>query len=289
MIKNSIFIILATILLISCGDNTKKGTVNISGSFPALAGEKLYLEEMEVRNTIVLDSFLLPNDGSFDFYINLTDAGFYVLRTTKKNNIILQVEKGETVHVQCPSKNLAKEYSVEGSPGTILYRSFEVFMESQKTRIDSLGTVYYEIRGTEKFLETKAVLDSMYEDILRDQKKYITDFISEHPNSLVSLIVLNRKLGKAEVIDVEKDFQLFHTTDSLLSLTYPNNKHVLDHQKRTKEIRLRIFDYYQAERKVIPGKKAPDIVLNDTATNPHSLKSFMGKKVIVYFWAGWDG
>jgi peroxiredoxin len=137
-------------------------------------------------------------------------------------------------------------------------------------------------------MEIKAELDSVYDIIYLDQRKYVADFVKEHPSSLVSLIVLNRKLGNSEVIDEEKDFHLFHQTDSLLTLNYPNNKHVLDHQKRTKEIRLRIFDYYQAERKVIPGKKAPDIVLNDTAGNPHSLKSFMGKKVIVYFWAGWD-
>jgi peroxiredoxin len=137
-------------------------------------------------------------------------------------------------------------------------------------------------------MEIKAELDSVYDIIYLDQRKYVADFVKEHPSSLVSLIVLNRKLGNTAVIDEEKDFHLFHQTDSLLSFAYPNNKHVVDHQKRTKEIRLRIFDYYQAERKVIPGKKAPDIVLNDTAGNLHSIKSFMGKKVIVYFWAGWD-
>lgn len=287
MVKKYLFILLIALSLFSCQEK-KSGDAFITGTFPALAGEKLYLEDLEVQHSVLLDSIVLPVDGSFKFQVKLQDVGFYILRTVKDNSIILQLEKGENAIVTSENADFNKGYKVEGSPGSQLYHDFEQFIQYQKLRIDSLADEYYASRGTENFLETKARLDSVYEVIFNNQKDYVINFVNEQPNSLVSLIVINRKLGNAVVLDEEEDFHLFHTTDSILTLTYPNNKHVLDHQKRTKEIRLRIFDYYQLERKLLPGKNAPDIVLNDTSGKPHSLKSYMGKKVIVYFWAGWN-
>ena len=55
-----------------------------------------------------------------------------------------------------------------------------------------------------------------------------------------------------------------------------------------KEVQGRIFERRVAEDKVLPGKKAPDIVLNDTTGNPVSLKSFAGHPVLIQFWAGWN-
>jgi len=288
MLKKYLLIILAVFFLFSCQEQKETGDVNIAVSFPALAGEKLYLEELEVRNSILLDSIVIPVDGQFNFQIEIQEAGFYMLRTTLENSIILQLEKGEKAIIASSESDFNIDYKVDGSPGSKLYQEFAQFIQYQKLRIDSLANEYYTSRGTENFLETKARLDSVYEVIFNNQKNYVINFIKEHPNALVTLIVINRKLGNALVLDEEEDFYLFHTIDSLLTLTYPNNKHVQDHHKRTKEIRLRIFDYYQLERKLLPGKKAPDIVLNDTSGEPHSLKSYLGKKVMVYFWAGWN-
>ena len=45
---------------------------------------------------------------------------------------------------------------------------------------------------------------------------------------------------------------------------------------------------YVIEEKLSPGKRAPDVVVNDTSDRPVSLKSYTGKRVLLYFWAGWD-
>lgn len=288
MLKKYFLLLLSGLVLYSCQNEKEISDVSITIKFPALEGAKLYLEELEVRNSVLLDSVLLQKDGQHVFQFEIQDAGFYVIRTSKENSIILQLEKEENVTISSKLANFADAYQVDGSPGSKQYQIFEQFIQSQKLRIDSLAEEYYASRGTEDFLETKATLDSIYMVIFNNQKDYVHRFIKEHPRSLVNLIVINRKLGNTQVLDEEEDFHLLHSIDSLLTITYPNNKHVLDHHKRTKEIRLRIFDYYQLERKVIPGKKAPDIVLNDTSGKPHSLKSYTGKKVIVYFWAGWD-
>ena len=192
------------------------------------------------------------------------------------------------MNLNCKNALFNKGYEVEGSPGSKLLMDYEFFMAKQHRQIDSLAEVYYNARGKDNFLERKAALDSSYNNIVSKQRDYIYDFGKKHPASLTSLIVINRRLGQNQVLDEEADFKLFHSIDSALMVNYPSNKHALDHHDRVKEIQGRIFDRRVAEDKVLPGKKAPDIVLNDTTGNPVSLKSFAGHPVLIQFWAGWN-
>ena len=49
-----------------------------------------------------------------------------------------------------------------------------------------------------------------------------------------------------------------------------------------------MYDKFVADKKLEPGKKAPNIVLKDTSGQFISLKDLAGQKVVVYFWAGWN-
>ncbi|MCB2219908.1 MAG: AhpC/TSA family protein [Bacteroidetes bacterium] len=272
----------------SCQDQPGSEISSVEGSFPQLAGDQITIEELEVRKTIAMDSAVIDKMGHFRFDFEIADAGFYVLKTTDDNLLLLQLEKGEHVKLSSNEDPFFRGYEVTGSPGSEYLRDFEYFMQSQRDRIDSIATVYYDARGQENFMEVKTRLDSVYDAIVDDHRHYIRDFVKAHPSSLTSLIVINRSLGQNNVLDEEKDFKLFHTIDSALMEKYPDNKHALDHHERVKEIQGRIFDRRIAEEKVMAGKKAPDIVLNDTAGNPFSLKSFTGHPTILQFWTGWS-
>ncbi len=101
-------------------------------------------------------------------------------------------------------------------------------------------------------------------------------------------MLLNRKLGNSIVLDEVEDFIYFHRIDSALMANYPDNKHAIDHHKRVEEIRGDKFERFYADKKLEPGNKAPNIVLKDTSGQFISLKDLNGKKVLVYFWAGWN-
>ena len=288
LLRRSVYIALLFLFIVSCKNEGEQAGVNIRGYLPELAGRVIYLEELEVRSKKMIDSTTIGEEGIFKFNLRVPEAGFYILSTSEQNQLILQADKGETIEISTSNSDFSEGYTVSGSPGSELLYSFEKALKERKEQIDSLAEVYYAVRGTEDFLEKKAALDSTYEAIVKDHKKYVEAFIRSHPGSLAALIVLNRPLGSTPLIDEEDDFRLFHITDSALRANYPDNKHVEDHHRRTREIRLRIFDKAVAEEKVIPGKKAPDIVLSDTAGEPFSLKSYTGYPVVVCFWAGWN-
>ncbi|NOX48605.1 MAG: AhpC/TSA family protein [Chlorobi bacterium] len=280
--------LLILISIVSCKNETEKANTVIKGDFPGLAGKRLFLDELEIHNVIQLDSVVLGKKGEFRFDLNLSVAGFYLLRNGAGMQILLLLEKGENVGLKAKGNPFTDGYEVSGSPGSKLLKGFEGFMDGQKQRVDSLAMVYNEASGTPGFYPLKLKLDSIYGGIVLDQKRYVGDFVAEHPTSLASLFVLNSKLGNTVVLDEEQDFGLFKALDSALMLKYPENKHAIDHHKRVLEIKARIYDKFMADEKLSPGNSAPGLVMKDTTGELFSLRNFKGQTVLLYFWAGWN-
>ena len=91
MFRKLIFIISLSYYLISCTGPGRQSNVTISGEFPGFTGEMIYLEELEPLSAVLLDSAKITKKGSFVFNIYVDDAGFYVIRTNKENNLLLSI------------------------------------------------------------------------------------------------------------------------------------------------------------------------------------------------------
>lgn len=276
------------LVIISCSSEKKSGTVNIFGTIVEMADQTIFLEELDVRTKLLLDSAKIDPKGTFKFVVEIEEDGFYVLRTNKENYILLLLSPKEQVEINFNYVIFEDGFEISGSPGSALLRDFELFMKQQKQRVDSLGRVLYEGQGSDNFYEIKQTLDSIYLKIHETQRKFVIDFLEENPGSLASLIVINRKLGNNVVLDEKEDFIYFHKVDSALMANYPNNKHALDHHDRVEEMRGEIFEQFYTDKNLESGNKAPNIVLKDTSGQFISLKDLGGKKVLVYFWAGWN-
>lgn len=286
--KNIAQILILLLLVNACSSNQKRGLALISGNMPKMAGEWLYAEELEVSQVSLLDSVQIDPEGSFEISLEVTEQGFYMLRTQKENYVLFVMEPGSNIIINTSNAFFVDGYEVQGSEDSQLLKEFELFMISQKRKVDSLAYEFNNSKGSENFYEKKIQLDSAYLDIYNQQRVYVFNFVESNPNSLVSLIVINRKLGNNIILDEEEDFLYFHRLDSALMSKYPTNKHTADNHKRIKQIRMDKFDRFVADQKLEPGKKAPNIVLKDTSGQFISLKDLAGKKVLIYFWAGWN-
>jgi peroxiredoxin len=288
MIRFIIHYFLLGAFLFSCSNEEKQGTAFITGSIPELGGQWIYLEELEVKKLVKIDSVRVDQKGKFEFNIRLNEPAFYMLQVSYENRLTLLLDKNEKVEIKCQTKSFADECQIQGSPGSILLLDFEQFMMNQKRRIDSLAEVFYAYEDNPDFLKKKVELDSIYTVIVENQRNYVTEFVDKNPGSLASLLVINRKLGNSKVLDEEEDFIYFHRIDSALMISYPNNMNTIDHHNRVEEVRGKMFDRFTADEKLKPGKRAPNIVVKDTNDQLHSLKSLTGKKVLICFWAGWN-
>jgi hypothetical protein len=288
MIRKFFQFLSAVVVISSCSHRQEQFATSISGMLQGCAGMMIYLEELDVSSRNVLDSARISSEGRFGFKVPADDAGFYILRTTPENMLLLAVEPGENVEISINDSVFGTRTEIINSPGSVKLKDFESFMIHQKARVDSLADIYYKSQDSLNFFDKKTELDSAYKIIYEDQRRYVMDLINKYPGSLTSLIVLNRKLGMNTVLDEEDDFVYFHRIDSALMITHQNNKHSLDHHKRVEEIRGRIFDRFTAEEKLKSGEKAPNIVVHDTTGKLIALRSLAGEKVLIYFWAGWN-
>lgn len=289
MYRKLLFFLIIVIYSFGCTPEKEKGNVSISGNLSQHPGNWLFVDELEIRGRTVIDSVEIKKDGSFKMSFDIIDAGFFILETDEPgNNLLLQIEKGEKIDLISDQALLKDISKIEGSPGSALLIEFENFIKSQKLRVDSLSIAYNAAQEDSNLYIVKLKLDSIYDDILEDQKTYARNFINQHPQSLASLIVINRKMGKSTVLDEEKDFIYFHRLDSLLSQVYPDNKHAIDHHHRVEKIRGENFEDFFEDQKLEPGDKAPNIVMKDTTGQFLSLRDLRGQKVLVCFWAGWN-
>ncbi len=124
--------------------------------------------------------------------------------------------------------------------------------------------------GRENNDEGREALYPKVRKIAQEKSKVTEAFINNHPDSYVSLKLLNEG-GGADDAGLESQFEALS-----------------DRIKNTdlgRETAARI----KATKTVEVGNPAQDFIMNDTEGNPVQLSSFRGKYVFLDFWASWCG
>lgn len=243
-------IITLTLLIISCSQKPVQEGITINGQFLNAAGKKLYFSELEVDGIKKLDSLNLTESGTFKFSYKPADAGYYLLKTSSGENVLLLMEKNDTVHVSADLKDPAFDYSVSGSAGSALLKDFYTKTFINLSKADSLANILRKLQGTPELYKQSVAFDTLFMKIIDDQRNYEKSFILRNDKSLASLIVLNYKFGVLPVLTEDKDFDLYVKLDSTLSKVYPSNKHVLFlHQRVIENTRERALQKLREEEK----------------------------------------
>jgi len=165
--------------------------------------------------------------------------------TAKITGSSLNTESDELKISLMPIQKSAIALSAEMNTASVEKRSDPTFMNSIQAR-------------------SKALQDQ--------QKKTLFDFVSTHPNSYLSLIIINQ-LGP-HTDDPKQLEKLMNGLAKAIQDSEPGKvtRHAID----------------QAEITGI-GAIAPDFTQNDVNGVPVTLSSFRGKYVLIDFWASWCG
>ncbi|OQA01742.1 MAG: Thiol-disulfide oxidoreductase ResA [Bacteroidetes bacterium ADurb.Bin408] len=282
-------IIITALLLISCSGSKKANADDfvINGILYNAKESTIYLEELTIKDRVILDSAKIDRKGSFFFRFKPAQIGFYVLKLDENNFITLLIDKGETVNVSGDARQLAQTYDVKGSDGSEKIHQINVKLASNYQRVDSLKNVFEENQYKENFLEIKQLLDSVYAAIFLDQKHYIETFIDSNLTSLASIIALYQMFGQQPLMSEKDDFLWFEKLSESLIKKYPANPHSQDLYLKVTEIKKFLKQKEEAAARLAIGNMAPDIQLNDTQGNTVALSSLKGQVVLLDFWASW--
>jgi thiol-disulfide isomerase/thioredoxin len=277
------------ILIVSCNpQENKRGKTLITGTFTQFSGKKVELSRINIRSITPLDTAILSEKGEFRFRISIDSAGMYLLKINQKNYINLVLEQEKKVHVYSDKQAIRSHYRVEGSEGSQRLAEFEATLEKNKQKIDSLIIQHKQYHNNINPSSSLIEMDEFYEQVFQDQVLLSRKFIEENCRSLASLLVIERRFGMKKILTEERDGDYYLMLDTCLSARYPNNIHVLEHQKRLENILRQKAIKEHRDKLLSIGKKAPEIILEDPQGKSIPLHSLAGQKVIVYFWASWD-
>jgi peroxiredoxin len=279
-------IIFSICLLLLAAGCKKSGRFVIKGKITHAEGMEVYLEELMVATTSPVDSTVINRKGEFTLKGKTGFPTFYLLKISDNNFITLLVDSLEKISVEADVANLTRKYSVTGSPGSVLVRELNDRLNTTKHQLDSISSLRALFKGQPDYEQMKIQLDERYKQIIKAQVDYSTNFVSQHPFSMASVLALYQKFDDQNY--VVTDLQPLKVAASALHSVFPRSEHV-------KALYANTLKLLQDERNIKlqqiiqeKGINSPDIVLPDADGKQVALSSLRGKYVLVHFWSAVD-
>jgi peroxiredoxin len=273
------FLLLIMFVLSSCSKVKHNFTVkvNVSGG----KNVYLYLAKRTLSGTAVIDSALPDKSNNYILKGFTTQPDFYIVYCDIHQYINLIVHPDDDFRVLTHAASFDANYIIEGSKDSRLIQKMVDMQAKTLEKITEISNRYESSVGTKDHEKTRKAVDSIYNLVFTEHKKFSVDLIRENPGSLVGLMALYQQLGRnAPVFDYKKDFQYYAFVDSNLSALYPGSEAVIDLDRKVNQLRNVL--------KLQVGAVAPVLALPDTAGNLVKLSSLRGKYVVVLFWASWS-
>jgi peroxiredoxin len=258
---------LTSVLLFSCQKQAPIDQFLISGNISGLASGQAILRRFDGESFKIADSTVISN-GRFQFIGHIQNPELYRIFVRGYDSYIpVFIDKSE-ITIKADTGSLYNAI-VTGSISDSIYKKFCRFIDStdmsMQPTVENIKQAEIECNASKvKIFESS--LDSAY----ARQLEFTKQFVKENNKSTVALFVLYKYLsGELSRAEIEK---LYANIDSgLINSTYANC------------IKLQIEIIKRTEI----GQKATDFSLPDTSGNSITLSSFLGKYVLVDFWASW--
>lgn len=285
----STLIILLAILIISCNRNNSDFIV--TGKFKDSAGEKIELRKDSVNKKVVIDSAQVSSDGSFKLTGKIDAAGIYSLAAYDGEYIYLIIHPGDRINIEITGISPIPDYYIQGSFDSELIKKLVTRQNKVLSKINMLSNDIDKAKeNPETYFDEKKKIDKSYDDLMKRHKKFSVNFIKDHCNSLVTILVLEQQFGIHEkpFFDIYRDIDIFNMVDSCLTASYPHSEVVKKLNHFVAVANDVIKNKNQKSVVIHKGLPAPEIALPDLKGDTVRLSDLHGEKVLLNFWASWN-
>lgn len=286
--KNKIILILAAIVLtlnLSCKNNKKNYSSEINGRFVLSKGETVYLEEIDVFETILIDSVKINENGEFKFKILTNKPQFYRIKLNNNNSITLLIEPKENLILNADIRNLPSTYTVEGSVGSQKLHELNSFTLDNYRTLDTLAIIWNSRKYEDKNYILKDSLDSIAIIVYNSQEQYVKNFILENQNSLSSIMALYQVFGRQSLLDEIEHLDIYEKTATNLKAKFPSNPHVNELNARVYKNKQIKKERDRIQERLSPGNLVPEISLPNQNGEPVSVLDYKGNNILIFFWS----
>ena len=268
-IATAVFILAMT----SCGE---KG--NVIGNITNAEGQMVVLEHLSFDQVSGLDSTAVEANGDFSMNAPVAATGYHRLRVDKNNSVILILEPEDKVTITGNAFDFYASYTVEGSAQSAELKKLDKYLRGAFLVQDSLTKVFraFQGQGHPRLDSIGKVLDGSFQEMNKNKRQFLVDFINDNEGKLVSLSAI-------EALSPDEDYDLYLRVGDALNKTMPESEYVIGFQKRMDQIKAKA----EAGKATDIGVMAPELAMSTPEGTPIKLSDFRGKYVLIDFWAAW--
>jgi peroxiredoxin len=264
--KQTVFILLAGILLLSC--STEKDQYTIQGSIAGVDSAMVYLQKIGIDGWEKIDSTKLT-DGNFHFSGSVVLPEMWYLTIDEKQLSLPIFVENANINVKIYPDSVDKSI-VKGSLSHDTYMKYVVMDKTTMKKMEEVFNAWKTAKDAGDTLSMKKN-DLLSEEIEKEMKAQLIAFVKENDKTPVSPYLITRNSWQFDLPELENLL-------SVLDTSMNNSTYYEAIEKRVEVL-----------RNVAIGQIAPDFTLNDSTGNPISLSSLKGKILLVDFWAAWCG
>lgn len=276
--RNLSWIMLVAVIFLFCACTGNK-SVRIKGEFSGMKNKNVIMEEIAPGRTMFLDSVRTNSRGKFSLKYRFRDSNpvFIRLRIDEDFFTIL-ASPGESIKVSTII-DLARNYEVQGSPGSQLVKDLNSWALETYGQLDALYLAYTSTTMSHEKRDYERQLSDLYVA----HKRRSIEFLLKNSKSLASVMALYQSLPSGVAVFGEKnDFRYFSMIADSLATVYPTSAHVKSLIKNV-ENETNAIERVQS---IKFGETLPNIQLPDIYGIEHDLNSLVNSKTILLtFWS----
>jgi thiol-disulfide isomerase/thioredoxin len=286
MIKKIASVLVLSIAFFACQNENQ---FKINGTFESLSDSTIYLNQMELSNSTLIDSSKIDKKGDFAFKGKTEYPRFYQLALSDNDFITLLLKPGENVNIKLQSDNLYK-YQVKGSPGSQKVKLLNKRLRETKQKLDSLENLYKQANQDKANKERLSELNQQYQQVINRQRDSSIAFILDNMGSLASIMALYQKIDKNTfVLYKNQDLQYIKLVADSLKERYPQSQHVKSLLANKEQLMKKYENMELSSRLNQMSNKVksglPDISLPNLSGDTVALSSLNDKMILLSFWA----
>ena len=279
--KKNLAVLLISLAILSCKNQTPKGKFTISGDIKNVADQQIFLEQLyfSQKNPEVLDTAQIKN-GKFELSTIAPEEGLYRLRLEKLESGFIFINDKPQINLKADIKDVSLQGPSFNSPANAKLKSLLMNIADRTTALQATSAKLETLKaGTnnDSLIATESINLKEQDESF---KKFITKFIDTCSDPVISMFALGytRNVDPASLKEIVPNMQKrFPGHQGVASLVLQYNQ-LMAQQSQQQAAQ-------SGSAKI--GSIAPDFTMNDTNSKPFSLTQlreirigrFLGKLV----------
>ena len=262
-------IVFSSLVLIYASCDTSSSTLKIRGNTDLPDGTDLYHLVADQNNQPKTLDTIKVNSGYFELKTEIIEPNIHFLQIDGKQGTFPFIAENGTVDIQVYKDSLA----ASEAKGTVSNDDFMKYKSETKIYIESLNGIGNDLQQAMILKDSLLAEDlkEQYQDVRDQIENYELNFIKDSPNSLISVLILERFVTN-KIIPISESKSIFETFSNQIKNT--NSGRIIQKQ-------------LEATPKAEVGQIAPSFKGSSPTGDQFVLESKLGKITIIDFWASW--